>query len=406
MNLLDAFDISLSSLRHNKMRTSLAMLGIVIGIASVIVIISIAKGATSSITSEVSSLGSDLISIVPGNQTKGPVQGGSNVETLTGADAEYFKNNPNFPNIEEVSPMVQAGMQVTGNGENMNTTVQGVASGYFTTQSVFLEYGDFFTQEDENSYAKSAVVGPDVVTELFGSGSDATGQIIKIKSQLFRIVGITKAKGASGMSNPDRTVYVPVTTAMKILLGQDHIQLIQVSVRDSEIIDETIGEIKRALLERHSIGDESNVDFTISSSEEMREKLSNVTSTLTYMLAGVAGISLLVGGIGIMNIMLVSVTERTREVGLLKAIGAKRNDILSQFLIEAIILTMAGGIIGVSFGELLSYVATKLMNMPFIFEIYSIILSVGICVAIGLFFGLYPSKKAAKLNPIDALKFE
>lgn len=406
MNLLDAFNISFASLKNNKMRTILAMLGIVIGIASVILIISIANGATSSITSEVSSMGSNLLSISPGSQSKGPVQGGGNVKTLTYEDAEYFKDNDDFSNIGEVSPTVQGSMQVIGNGENINTTVQGVSSNYFGIQSVSIEYGDFFTKEDENSYSKVAVVGPEVVAELFGEGSDATGQIIKIKSQLFRIVGVTKAKGSSGMSNPDKTVYIPVTTAMKILLGQNYVQTIQISVKDANIIDDTVSEIKQALMERHSISDEANIDFTISSSKEMQETVNSIAGTLTAMLAGIAGISLLVGGIGIMNIMLVSVTERTKEIGLLKAIGAEKKDILTQFLIEAVVLTLTGGIIGMFFGELFSYIASVIIKIPFIFQIYPILLAVGVCVTTGIAFGLYPSQKAAKLNPIDALKYE
>jgi putative ABC transport system permease protein len=351
-------------------------------------------------------MGSNLISVMPGSQSNGPVQGGGSVETLTYADAEYFKNNADFSNISEVSPTVQSSTQVIGNGENMNTTVQGVSSNYFNMQSISIEYGDFFTEEDENSYSKVAIVGPEVVSKLFGEGSDATGQIIKIKSQLFRIVGVTKAKGSSGMSNPDKTIYIPVTTDMKIILGQDHVQMIQMSIKDTSTLDDTISEIKQALMERHGITDEANIDFSITSSKEMQEKLSSITGTLTYMLAGIAGISLLVGGIGIMNIMLVSVTERTKEIGLLKAIGAKRRDIMIQFLIEAVVLTLTGGIVGMILGELFSYIASIIINIPFIFQAYPIILAVGVCVTTGVSFGLYPSQRAAKLNPIDALKYE
>ena len=406
MSFFDAFSISFSSLRHNRLRTILAMLGIVIGIASVILIISIAKGATSSITSEVSSMGSNLLSISPGSQSRGPVQGGGNVQTLTYADAQYFKNNSDFPNVSAVSAVVQSSAQVIGNGENMNTTVQGVSANYFETQSISVDFGELFSEEDESFYSKVAVIGPEVASELFGEGSDPTGQIIQVKSQLFRVVGVTKAKGSSGMSNPDKTVYVPVTTAMKILLGQNYVQSIQLSLSDITIIDQTTEEIKQALMERHGITDEANIDFNITSSKEMQQTLSSITSTLTAMLAGIAGISLLVGGIGVMNIMLVSVTERTKEIGLLKAIGARRNDILLQFLIEAVVLTITGGIIGMITGETFSYVASKIINIPFVFQLYPIFLAVGVCVAIGVFFGLYPSRRAAKLNPIDALKYE
>jgi len=406
MSFLDAFNISFSSLRHNRLRTILAMLGIVIGIASVILIISIAKGATASITSQVSSLGSNLLSISPGSQSNGPVQGGGNVQTLTYADAQYFKNNNDFPNISAVSASVQSSAQVIGNGENMNTTVQGVSANYFQMQSISVDSGELFSEEDEGFYSKVAVIGPDVVTELFGEGADPTGQVIQIKSQLFRVVGVTKAKGSSGMSNPDKAVYVPVTTAIKILLGQNYVQSIQLSLSDIKLINQTTDEIKQALMERHGITDEANIDFNITSSKEMQDTLSSITSTLTAMLAGIAGISLLVGGIGVMNIMLVSVTERTKEIGLLKALGARKNDILLQFLIEAVVLTIVGGFIGMATGEIFSYIASILINIPFVFQLYPILLAVGVCVAIGVFFGLYPSQRAAKLNPIDALKYE
>ena len=406
MSFFDAFNISFSSLRHNRLRTILAMLGIVIGIASVILIISIANGATSSITSEVSSMGSNLLTIMPGSQSNGPVQGGGNVKTLTYADAQFFKDNNDFSNIDAVSASVQSNAQVIGNGENMNTTIQGVSSGYFQMQSISVDSGELFSAEDEGFYSKVAVIGPDVVTELFGEGADPTGQVIQIKSQLFRVVGVTKAKGSSGMSNPDKAVYVPVTTAMKILLGQNYVQSIQLSLSDVAIINQTTAEIKQALMERHGITDEANIDFNITSSKEIQDKLSSITGTLTAMLAGIAGISLLVGGIGVMNIMLVSVTERTKEIGLLKALGARKNDILLQFLIEAVVLTITGGFIGMATGEIFSYIASIIIKIPFVFQLYPILLAVGVCVAIGVFFGLYPSRRAAKLNPIDALKYE
>lgn len=406
MNFFDAFNISFLSLRNNQLRTALAMLGIVIGIASVILIISIANGATSSITSEVSSMGSNLIAIMPGNQDKGPAQAMGATKSLKYADALYLKNSNDFPNISYVAPVVQTSTQAVGNGEDTNTTVMGVSSIFFDMQSIDIDYGDFFSEEDENFYSKVAVIGPDVAADLFGEGADPTGQIIRIKSQLFRVIGITRAKGSSSMINPDEMVYIPVTTAMKIVMGQDYVQMIQLSVTDPNQLDSTISEIKSALMERHSITDEKNIDFSITSSKEIQETLGNITGILTAMLAGIAGISLLVGGIGVMNIMLVSVTERTKEIGLLKALGARRKDILLQFLIESIVLTIVGGIFGMVVGESLSIAASRIIDIPFIFQAYPILLATGVCVTIGVFFGLYPSQRAAKLNPIDALKYE
>ena len=406
MSFFDAFNISFLSLRNNRLRTALAMLGIVIGIASVILIISIANGATSSITSEVSSMGSNIIAIIPGNQDRGPAQGLGATKTLKYEDAKYLENNNDFPNISYVSPVAQGNMQVIGNGEDINATVMGIPPIFFDMQSIDINYGELFSEEDETFYSKVAVIGPEVATDLFGEGSDPTGQVIQLKSQLFRVMGVTEAKGSSGMINPDEMVYIPVTTAMKIVMGQDYVQMIQLSVTDPNQLDSTISEIKSALMERHSITDEANIDFSITSSKEIQETLGNITGILTAMLAGIAGISLLVGGIGVMNIMLVSVTERTKEIGLLKALGARRKDILLQFLIESIVLTIVGGIFGMLVGESLSIAASKIIGIPFLFQLYPILLATGVCVTIGVFFGLYPSQRAAKLNPIDALKYE
>lgn len=404
MNYTELFITAIQALRGNVMRTLLTMLGIVIGIASVILIIALAQGSTSSITASISSLGSNLITIRPGAGQVGPVQSGS-VSTLTIDDADALSS---LPNVAAVSGVVQKNYQIVGNGENENASVQGVSFGYPTVQSITIDTGSFFEKDDELGTAKVAVLGPDVVTNLFGEDAtaEAINQNITIDGKVFRVVGVTKSKGSSGFSNPDEAVYVPITTMMQILSGQDHVDSIQLVTDDPEKVDAVSEEIKTVLMGRHSIEDEGTVDFNISTSKDTQSTLSSVTSTLTAMLAGIASISLVVGGIGIMNIMMVTVTERTKEIGLLKAIGAERNDILVQFLIESIVLTFTGGVIGIALGEILAFVVSKIINVPFVFQISSILLAVGVSTLIGVVFGLYPAQRAAKLSPIDALRYE
>ena len=403
MNYLELFLTAITALRSNVLRTALTMLGIVIGIASVILIVAIAQGATASITSQVSSLGSNLLTISPGTQSRGPVSSGNSVKTLTYADAQAIEQ---LPHVAAVSATVSTSQQVVANGQNKNLTIQGVQEGYQTSQSLTIDQGRFISTDDEAGLARVAVLGPTVVTDLFGEGANPVGQSVEIGSKFFRVVGVTQAKGGSGFSNPDEAVYIPVTTGMTILLGQNYVSNIQVSVDDATEVSNTSDAITNLLLERHKITDNANADFSVQNSQSALTTLNTITNLLTIMLAGIAGISLLVGGIGIMNIMLVTVTERTKEIGLLKAIGAMRSDILTQFLIESIVLTLSGGIIGIIIGVSLAFVVTKIVSIPFVISIYSILLAVGVSTVVGVLFGIYPAQRAAKLSPIDALKYE
>lgn len=404
MNYVQIIRSAIRALRGNILRTVLTMLGIIIGIASVILIISLGQGASSSITSQVSSLGSNLIFIVPGSTTPGKPPTATN--TLKYDDALAIADKSRLPGIEAVSAVVSAQAEVVANGQNKNSSIQGVDASYADINSIELDQGEFITPEDVTGYGRVAVLGPDVVTELFGADANPIGETITIKSRSFRIIGVAKAKGSSGFTNPDETVYVPVTTAMKVLLGQDSVQAILVQASDPQKVDSTQEEIKTFLLDQHKITDPTLTDFTVRTSKDALSMINNITGLLTGMLAGIAAISLIVGGIGIMNIMLVTVTERTKEIGLLKAIGAKRKDILAQFLIESIVLTISGGIAGIIIGVSLSFLATRFLPIPFVFQPMAILLAVGVSTIVGVVFGVYPAQKAAKLSPIEALRYE
>jgi putative ABC transport system permease protein len=403
MNYLQLFKSAITALKSNVLRTALTMLGIIIGITSVILITALAQGATTSITNQISSLGSNLIFIIPGTQRGPSVQGQSIVKTLTLSDSQAIAK---LPHVVTTSATVSTRSQVVANGQNTNVSISGVQEGYQILQSIDMEYGSFIAQSDEDSLSRVAVLGPQVVTDLFGEGDDPTGQSIQIGSKFFRVVGVTQSKGGSGFSNPDDSVYIPVTTAMTIMLGQNYVSTILASADDASQVNNVMDEVKQLLINRHNIADNATPDFTIQSSQSALQTINTVTSLLTLMLAGIAGISLVVGGIGIMNIMLVTVTERTKEIGLLKAIGAKRKDILTQFLIEAVVLTLSGGAVGIVLGLSLGYLVSQLIHIPYIISISSIALAVGVSTAVGVIFGIYPAQRAARLSPIDALRYE
>ncbi len=403
MNYTELFSSAIKALRSNILRTALTMLGIIIGIASVIMILSLGQGASQAITSQVASLGTNLIIIIPGTQKPGEI---SNTTTLKYTDAEALAQPGAVPNIGAVTPIVTLNAPVAANGQSKNITVNGVSPSYADVYSLALDQGTFIGQDDVEANSRVAVLGPTVVTDLFGADSNPIGQIITIKSRAFRVIGVTAAKGSSGFSNPDETVYIPVTTGMTELLGQDYVGAVIVSATNADQIDQTMTDIKNFLLDRHKITDPSLADFTIRSSKDAISILGTITGILTGGLAGIAAISLVVGGIGIMNIMLVTVTERTREIGLLKAIGAKRKDILTQFLIEAVVLTVSGGIVGIIIGTSFTFLITRFAPIPFVLSPISIILAVGVSTLVGIIFGIYPAQRAARLSPIDALRFE
>lgn len=399
----ELFSSAIKALRSNILRTALTMLGIVIGIASVIMILSLGQGASQAITDQVSSLGTNLIIVIPGTQQPGRI---STTNTLKYTDAEAIAVKNAVPNVSNVTAQISINASVVANGQNKNLSVLGVGADYASIYSLSMDQGEFITPENVISDARVAVLGPTVVTDLFGIDASPIGQTVTIKSRSFRVVGVMVAKGSSGFTNPDETVYIPVTTGMRELLGQDFVSAIIVSATNADQVTQTMTDIQSFLLDRHKITDPTLADFTIRSSKDAISILGTITGILTGGLAGIAAISLVVGGIGIMNIMLVTVTERTREIGLLKAIGAKRKDILTQFLIEAVVLTLSGGIVGIIIGISFTFIITRFAPIPFILSPVSIILAVGVSTVVGLIFGIYPAQRAAKLSPIDALRYE
>ncbi|MBU4264772.1 ABC transporter permease [Patescibacteria group bacterium] len=386
--------LALTELKSNLARTMLTMLGIVIGIGSVITIMSLGEGSTQSIVDQISTFGTNVITVSPGRARRGPGMTGGTFDTLVKEDTTAILE---LPNIEAVSGIVSGQKNLVFEENSTSSSINGVEYDYAQIQSLEFSQGDFLNQSSIYSMTRSVVLGDELVEDLFGQGAMVVGQKIRIDGKTFKIVGVIKDSSS---------VIIPISTAQKILFGHDYYSSISVRVIDNQIMEQTLTNIENLLLERHEISDPDNADFDLRSPQQMIESMSSVTGVLTTVLSGIAAISLLVGGIGIMNIMLVTVTERTKDIGLLKAIGAKRKDILSQFLIESLVLTLFGGIFGVIIGAVLTYFASTAMGIHFIVSLKSILLAVGVSAAVGLLFGWYPAKKASELNPIDALRYE
>lgn len=407
-DLLETFFESLSTLTLNKMRTGLAILGIVIGIGSVIALISLGEGSQKSIENTIQSLGSNLLTIQPSApRNEGGVRGAfGGGTTLTLEDAKALESSPQITTISAVSPEVQRRSQVTAGRNNTNTQILGVYPSYEKIRKVEMNSGVFINQNDVEGMRKVAVVGPQVVSDLFGDNANPIGKTIRVEGQQLKIIGVTVSKGGSGFQNQDDIIYVPLTTAMKQMFGVDYLSSIAVEARSSDVMTEAQNQMGYFLLARHKLTDPAAADFAILSQSDILNTASQVTGTFTALLGGIAAISLLVGGIGIMNIMLVTVTERTREIGLRKALGAKKKIIINQFLTEAIILTFTGGVIGMIIGIIISYILAKVISLPFTISLSAIGLAIGVSGAIGIVFGWYPAQKAAGLQPIEALRYE
>ena len=407
MKVADLFEETNAALSANKVRTGLTTLGIIIGIASVIAMTAIGTGAQDSIQSSIQSIGSNLILVTPGAQrTQGyQVSGGrGQTRTLTTEDANAI--TANISNAQEVAPDLSGRYQVTAKGTNSNTTVDGVTSTFPDVRNVQIDIGNFITDQNNKDIAKVAVLGPTTRDDLFGAGADPTGQIIRIKGVQFQVVGVTKAKGGSGFNNPDDIVYIPLSSAQRYLAGADYTTTVSIQAISSQAMTQLQTDVTGLLLTRHNITDPTLADFSVLNQTDLVATASSVTSTFTMLLAAVAGISLVVGGIGIMNMMLTTVTERTREIGLRKAIGAKRRDISLQFLTEAIVLTFTGGAIGIGLGWIVSFVLSYLGILQAQVSMSSVLLAFGVSVAIGIIFGYYPARRASELNPIEALRYE
>ncbi len=406
IEFLELIKESFKSLKLNKTRTGLAVLGIIIGIGSVIALISIGQSSQKAVTSKITALGSNLITVSPGSQSSGMVRSATTRKTLTIADADALKS-ANLSAIKTVSPEYSSRLQVVAGDSNTNTTIYGVTSVYTSLHNVQVASGKFISDSDYNSNSHVAVLGPTVVEDLYGSSSyNPIGETIRINGQTFTIIGVTVSKGSSGMTDSDDLIYVPLSTAMKQLFGVNYLSAISVEAVNSDVMIQAQNQVGYFLLNRHKKTDVANADFTVRSQQDILTTASSITGTFTSLLSGVAAISLIVGGIGIMNIMLVTVTERTREIGLRKALGAKKKTIISQFLSESVILTFTGGFLGIVLGILTSYIYSRINSSVFTISFSSILLAFGVSVVIGIIFGWYPAKRASNLQPIEALRYE
>lgn len=407
MKTSDIIHETYTALLSNKVRTGLTMLGIIIGIGSVIAMVSIGQGAQGSIQSSIQSLGANLIQVNPGSQG-GPgsqvSQGRGTARTLTYDDAQAIQEE--ISSIQAVSAELSSRYQVTAKGKNTNTTVMGATSQYPTVRNVSIAEGSFISDQNLKSLSKVAVLGPTARDDLFGEGASAVGQTIRINGLQFKVIGITVSKGGSGFQNQDDMIFIPLTSAQKFLAGESYVSTIAAQAVNADVMSQAQTDITNLLLDRHRISDPASADFSILNQNDIVSTASSVTETFTILLGAVAGISLVVGGIGIMNMMLTTVTERTREIGLRKAIGAKRADINKQFLVEAIVITLVGGLIGVVLGWAVSYGLTAFGVIQTKVSIGSILLAFGVSAAIGIVFGYYPARRAAALNPIEALRYE
>ncbi len=406
MLIRDLFEETYLAISANKTRSGLTILGIVIGIGSVIAMISIGQGATGSIEENIQSMGSNLLTVMPGFQRSFSQVSGSrgSAQTLTIEDAEAILSQVSF--VEAVAPQTSSRYQIVAEGTNTNTQVIGTTVSYTTIRNVEIEQGSFISDQNTTSYSKVAVLGSTARDDLFGEDSNPVGKTIKINNIKFKIIGVTKSKGGTSFGSQDDIIYVPLTTARKFLSGSKNISSIYVQAESSQMMSQVKTGVTNLLLERHNIADAESADFSVMSQEDILGAASSITETMTILLASIAGISLIVGGIGIMNMMMTTVTERTREIGLRKAIGAKRLDINLQFLTEAVMLTFIGGIIGIILGAAIAFGITFFTDTATKISLFSIILAFSVSAAIGIAFGYWPAQKAARLNPIEALRYE
>jgi len=406
MSIIDLFKETFLAISANKIRSGLTILGIVIGIGSVIAMISVGQGASGSIESSIQSMGSNLITVRPGFQRSFSQisVGRGSAQTLTIEDTEAIAKEVSF--VQAVAPELSQRYQIVVKGKNTNTQVVGTTASYPGVRNVEIEQGFFISEQNVLSQSKVAVLGPTTRDDLFGTETSPVGETIRINGINFKIIGITKSKGGTGFGSQDDMIFIPITTAQKFLAGSDYISSINVQVESPQSMTQAQTEITTLLLTLHNISDPQLADFSVLSQQDLLGAVSSITNTMTVLLASIAGISLLVGGIGIMNMMMTTVTERTREIGLRKAIGAKKLDISLQFLAEAVMLTFLGGIVGIILGSGLAFAITLFTGTATKISLFSVVLAFGVSAAIGIGFGYWPAQKAAKLNPIEALRYE
>jgi len=412
MNYTNLFKIALKAIFANKMRSFLTALGIIIGVASVITMLAIGQGSKRSIQANIAEMGSNMIMIHPGADMRGGVrQDASSMETLKLTDYQSLKDECTY--IKGISPVVSSNGQFINGNNNTQSTIYGVNQDYLDIRQLTVSDGDFFTEQDIKTNAKVCILGKTVVDYLFPDGSDPIGKVVRFNSIPFRVIGVLKKKGYNSMGmDQDNLVIAPYTTVMKRILAQNYLSEIQASAITEDVTEKATTEMTTILRRNHKLKDATadskgdDDDFNIRSQEELSTMMNSTTDMMTILLGCVAGISLIVGGIGIMNIMYVSVTERTREIGLRMSVGARGVDILNQFLIEAILLSVTGGLIGVALGIGSSFAVKLLAHWPIYIELWTIVMSFAVCTFTGVFFGWYPAKKAAMLDPIEAIRYE
>jgi ABC-type antimicrobial peptide transport system permease subunit len=412
MNILEAIKISFQMLSRNKMRSFLTMLGIVIGVMAVVLVMSIGSSAQEYVLNEVKTMGTDLIGVLPGASGDGGAPAsamGIVVTSLKYEDGEDILKK-NIPNILALTMFVKGNDIISYESNKMDASYSGVTASYPIVEKGEVINGRFFTEDEERNYSKVAVLGSAVAEELFGD-QDPVGKKIKIKKNSFKVIGVLKEKGKSYTQDQDNTVFIPIKTAQNLLLGINHITLIRMKIADESLADETIEDVIMSLRESHNIDDPIDDDFTIRSSQEALNSLSQITGALAFFLVVVSAISLVVGGFGIMNIMLATVEERVQEIGLRKALGAKNSHIVMQFLIESVVITFISGLVGIVLGIIFSFVVYQVIELFgitwfFIIPVNSVIVATFVSIIIGIIFGIFPARKASKLNPIEALRYE
>jgi len=412
MYLKDTFRTALKGLKANKSRSALTVLGIVIGITAIIMVVSLGKGAQNLILSQVQTMGSKTVAVAPGRHPKGITDVLSTfTDSLKNKDLEALKNKTNVPNLSKIMPVVFGSQTVTFGSETYRPTILGVTDLFANIYDIYPEEGRIFTDDEIKSYASVVIIGSKVKDELF-SGEEALGKNVRIKGKSFRVIGIFGKKGQVSFLNFDEVAVVPYTTAQEYIFGIKYFHRLVIEADDEKNVPQTAEDIKTTLRNFHNITDPEKDDFFVETQADAMAMVSTVTDVLTLFLAAIAAISLLVGGVGIMNIMLVSVTERTREIGLRKAVGATGKDILNQFLFEAVILTAVGGLFGIVLGAVLSFATAVALsqfanlNWNFTFPVWAALLGLAVSTLIGLIFGLYPARKASRKSPIEALRYE
>jgi putative ABC transport system permease protein len=413
MRLYRLFIESLESLNANKLRSMLTVLGIVIGVAAVIAMLSIGRGAQASITSRIESMGTNLVYVTPGSTSESGIRSAAgSAATLTLDDADALAK---LPNVEAVASVTNSFVQMVYQGANTNTLLMGVTPGYETVSSLTLEDGVFITDDDQKARKLVVVLGSSVAETLFGGTGGVVGQKVRLNGQPYEVIGVLASKGGTGFMNQDDQVFIPLSTALNRLVGgfrfrgSSVISQITVKASSPDAVDQVVNDVTLLMRERHETVEGAD-DFTVTSQEATLDAATQVADTMTVFLGGIAAISLMVGGIGIMNIMLTTVTERTHEIGLRKAVGAKRKDILLQFLVEAMVLSLLGGLIGIALGwgaaQLMGQVQLGGSTITPVVGLDSVLLATLFSMVVGLFFGIYPAMRAARLQPVEALRYE